>query len=348
MIRWVAIAAAAALAAVDASAATKMTVGNVTSTSSGPLYIAKDKGYFAKAGLDVEIVVFESATDMAPLLATGRLQIAAGAVTVNFFNSLEKEFPVKLMSSRNTSPTYHNLLLRPDLVGTVKTPADLKGRVIASNGRGSITTYEVGKIVESGGLTLKDVDVKIMGFGQMPVALANKAVDAALMIPPLMEIAVGKGVAVKWIWADDIIKAQPVVIAVQQINTDWAAKNDAAMHAYMEQIIRSVQEYCEAYHHGANRAEVVDILSRYSNVKDKDALEKMEWGSRDPEARVFEKSVMDVQDYYFQEKLIDKKFAFKDLVDDRYRAAAVKKVGPFKLVHDDGKPGCRPDSVANR
>ena len=348
MMRRVALAAIAALIAGNAFAATKMVVGNVSSTSSGPVYIAKDKGYFAKAGLDVELIVFESATDMAPLLATGRLQIASGAVTVNFFNSLEKGFPVKLMSSRNTSPTYHNLLLRTDLVGTVKTPADLKGRTIASNGRGSVTTYEVGKIVESAGLTLKDIDIKIMGFGQMPIALANKAVDAALMIPPLMEIAAAKGMAVKWVWADDVIKAQPVVIAVQQFNTDWAAKNDAAMHAYMEAIIRGVHEYCEAYHHGANRAEVVDILSKNSGVTDKDALEKMEWGSRDPEARVFERSVMDIQDYYFQEGLTSKKFALNDFVDDRYRAAAVKKVGPFKLQAKSNKPGCGNLAVASR
>jgi hypothetical protein len=120
------------------------------------------------------------------------------------------------------------------------------------------------------------------------------------------------------------------------------------MHAYMEQIIRGVHEYCNAYHHGPNRAEVVDIISRYSNVNDKNAIENMEWGARDPEARVFERSVMDIQDYYFQEKLTEKKFAFNDFVDDRYRAAAVQKVGPFKLAHDDGKPGCGSGSVASR
>jgi hypothetical protein len=50
----------------------------------------------------------------------------------------------------------------------------LKGKVIASNAHGSVTTYEVGKILETAGLTLKDIEIKILPFGQMGVALANK------------------------------------------------------------------------------------------------------------------------------------------------------------------------------
>ena len=348
MFRVLALAAAAALIAGSASAQTKIVMGNVSSLSSGPIYIAIEKGWFTQAGIDLEIQQFQSSTDMAALLATNRLQIGAGAISVNFFNSLEQGFAVKLIGSRNTSPSFHNLLLRPDLADTVKKPADLKGRSIASNGRGSVTTYEVGKIVESGGLTLKDIELKIMGFGQMPVALTNKAVDAALMIPPLMEATVQKGMAVKWIWADDVIKAQPVVIAAKQVNTDWAAKNEAALYAFMEVIMRGVRAYCDAYHHGPNRAEVVGYLAKHSGVNDPALIENMEWGSRDPDARVFESSVLDIQDYYFQEKLIAKKFTIAEMVDDRFRAAAAKKLGQYQIARDDGKAGCRYERVASR
>lgn len=129
-------------------------MGNVTSLSSGPVYIGIEKDYFANAGIDLEIQTFQSSTEMAALLATNRQQIVAGAVSVNFLNSLEQGFPVKLMSSRNTLSTFHDLLLRTDLAGTVKTPADLKGRLVASNARGAVTTYELGKIIESAGRAL--------------------------------------------------------------------------------------------------------------------------------------------------------------------------------------------------
>jgi hypothetical protein len=83
-------------------------------------------------------------------------------------------------------------------------------------------------------------------------------------------------------------------------------------------------------------------------VNDHALIENMEWGSRDPDARVFETSVLDIQDYYFQEKLIGKKFTIAEMVDDRFRAAAAKKLGQYQIARDDGKAGCRYDRVASR
>lgn len=338
--------AAAALIALsnnvaDAQSRLKIEIGNVSSLSGGPVYIALEKGYFAEAGFDVELHPFASAADMAALLATGRLKIAAGAVSVNFFNSLEQGFPTKIILSRNVSPTYHYLLVRSDLRNVIKGPRDLKGRTIASNARGSITTYEVGKMLEAGGLTLKDVELKFMSFGQMPIGLVNGALDAALMIPPLMEVTVSKGIAFKLLAPEDVVTALPIVIAVKQINTDWAAKNEKAVYTFVEVIMRAVREYCTAYHNGPNRAEVIRHLAKHSGLSDPQAIDQMEWGARDPEGRVFEASVMDVQDFYFKEGLIQKKFAMRDIEDDRYRKAALAKLPPFRLAHDDGKPGCR-------
>ena len=75
-------------------------------------------------------------------------------------------------------------MLRPELKDTVKSLKDLKGRSVASNGQGSVSTYEIGKMLEREGLTLADVDLKIFPFTQMGIAFKNKAIDAALLIPP--------------------------------------------------------------------------------------------------------------------------------------------------------------------
>ena len=47
-----------------------------------------------------------------------------------------------------------------------------------------MSTYELGKMLETAGLTASDVDIKILRFTQMGAAFANKAIDAALVIPP--------------------------------------------------------------------------------------------------------------------------------------------------------------------
>ena len=83
-----------------------------------------------------------------------------------------------------STPIGHNLMLRPDLKDQIKRLKELKGKMIASNGAGSVSTYEVGKMLETDGLTIADVEMKVLPFTQMAVAFNNKAIDAAIVIPP--------------------------------------------------------------------------------------------------------------------------------------------------------------------
>ena len=39
-------------------------------------------------------------------------------------------------------------------------------------------------MLETGGLTIADVDIKILPFPQMRSRFTNKAIDAAIVIPP--------------------------------------------------------------------------------------------------------------------------------------------------------------------
>ena len=347
MIRFLMAAAlslAALLCGADAWAQgrVKIEVGSVPSLSGGPIWIAKEKGYFDEVGLDVNIHPFTSSSgEVAALIATNQLQMVGGALSVGFFNSVDKGIPVKILLSRGTSPAYNILMLRPDLQATVKKAADLKGRPIAIVARGSIIVYQVGKILETGGLTLKDIEAKYMPFTDMAVALQNKAIDAALMIPPLSELVAEKGLAVKFIDSDDAIKVQPAMIAVKQVNTAWAEKNPKAVRDFVYAYERGVRDYCVAYHGGPNRAEIVKILAANTDVHDPALIEKMAWGSRDPYARLFEASLNDIQDFYLKEGLIARRFKMEELVATEYLDEANRKLGPFVLPVASAKAGCR-------
>ncbi|MGE0747267.1 MAG: ABC transporter substrate-binding protein [Rhodospirillales bacterium] len=340
---WTTALAAIALGWLPAAAAdkVKIDVGSVPSLSGGPLYIAKEKGYYDALGLDVEIHRIAGSADAQAMLATNRMQVIAGAVSAGFFNSVEKDLPVTIVLSRNITPTYHNLLVRADLKDVIKTPADLKGRTVMMNARGSIASYEVDAIIAKGGLSLKDIEIKYMPFNQAAVALENKAVDAAMMIPPLSEVIVQKGFAVKFADPDDYVTAKPLLIAVQQMNTDWAAKHPDAAKSFVFATLRGAREYCSAYHGGSNRGEVLKMLAKYSDLNDIAMIDKMDWGARDPLGRVPQNSVMAIQDFYFKQGYIAKKFPFERLVRTDWVDDANRRLGAFSLEKDDGRPGCR-------
>jgi NitT/TauT family transport system substrate-binding protein len=319
----------------------KVVVGDNPSLSGAPLYIALEKGYYGEAGIDVRLEMSGTSSEMAVLLATNRIQVIGGAISAGFFNSLAKELPIGLLMSRATSPYAHYLMIRPDLVGKLREPADLKGRTIAVAARGAILLYELAKVLESAGLSLADVDLKYIPFGQMPTALTSGAVDAALMISPLQDAVEAKGIGVKWINADSRIKVQPVLISVWQMNTDWARQNEGAAKKFVLGTLRGVRDYCNAYHRGPNRDEVTRILAKYSDVKDTGLINRIEWGATDVHGRVFEASVLDIQDTFFREKLVSDKLPIGRIAPAAWVSEVAASLGPFKLARDDGAPGCR-------
>jgi NitT/TauT family transport system substrate-binding protein len=280
-------------------------------------------------------------SDMTVQLATRKLDVIGGAITAGFFNSVSKGLPIGLLMSRATSPYSHYLMIRPELKEKLKDPSDLKGRTIAVVSRGAILVYELIKVLEAGGLTLADVNLKYIPFGQMATALTTGAVDAALMISPLQDAVAAKGIGLKWINADSKIKAQPVLVSVWWTNTDWARENEDAARRFVRGTLRGVRDFCNAYHHGPNRAEVTRILAKYSNVKDTGLIDRIEWGATDPHGRVFEASVADVQDTFFKEKLVDTKVPVNRITPASWVGEVAAALGPFTLAHDDGMPGCR-------
>jgi len=110
-------------------------------------------------------------------------QLIEGGISAGYFNGIEKNLPITIVMDRVSSPLGHNLMLRPDHKGQITRLAQLKGKTIATNGSGAVSTYEVGKMLETDGLTIADVDIKVMPFTQMAIAMRNKAIDAAIVIP---------------------------------------------------------------------------------------------------------------------------------------------------------------------
>jgi hypothetical protein len=80
------------------------------------------------------------------------------------------------------------------------------------------------------------------------------------------------------------------------VNTDWVRQNEGDARKFMFSTLREVRDYCNAYHRGPNRAEATRILAKYSNVKDEALIDRIDWGATDPQGKIDEVSVMDIQD----------------------------------------------------
>jgi len=328
--------------AAPAEAADTVTIGIVPSVPAGATWIAIEKGYFREAGIDVQLEKIDSASNAMALLASGRMQVVEGGLAAGYWNALAQKLPVIMALERGSSPVYHDLLVRPDLAGQIKTIADLKGRTVAIVAPGSSAVYEVGKVLETAGLTLKDIEIKYMPFPQMGVAFANKAIDVADEVPPFGSVILAEKLGAKWIDPDDYITPQPTSFIAYMANTDWTAKNPELARKFFLALVKGGRDYCQAYHDGPNRQEVEDILWKYKAVNDRALLHTMPWQARDPNGRFNMASVLDVQDWYLKEKMINQKEPAERLIDTSYADYAAKQLPPFKVINKDSKlAGCR-------
>jgi NitT/TauT family transport system substrate-binding protein len=184
-------------------------VGAVRSVANVSVYTGIDKGWYKAAGINVEVEDLDASANVISLLATNRLQVVEGGISAGLFNGIEQKYPIVIATDRTSSPLSHKLLVRQDLQGKVKKVSDLKGMRIASNANASVTSYEVGKILETDGVSLGQIDLKIIAFPLMGAAFKNGAIDAALVIQPWGSSLVDEKIAFLFGDTDDYAARDP-------------------------------------------------------------------------------------------------------------------------------------------
>jgi NitT/TauT family transport system substrate-binding protein len=233
-------------------------------------------------------------------------------------------------------------MLRPDLKGQITQLRQLKGKTIATNGQGAVSTYEVGKLLESDGLTINDVDIKVIPFTQYAVAFNNKAIDAAITIPPFTAQLLDGGHAVNFKDPDDTVKPHPLTIAVSMVNTDFAKANRELVRNYYVAYLRGIRDYCQAYHGGAIRPAMIDLAMRTGTETRSELLHKYPWPARSPNGSINLDSMLDMQAWFVKSKMSNSEFPADRIVDKSYVEHAVGKLGPFVLENKDSTlAGCR-------
>jgi NitT/TauT family transport system substrate-binding protein len=197
-------------------------------------------------------------------------------------------------------------------------------------------------VLASAKLTLKDIDGKNLAFSQMAAAMANGALDAAIEVAPFTERMIEQKIGVAWIDPEDYIRPLPMTSVGYIVNQDWAQQNRNTAKRLFLALARAGRDYCQAYHHGPNRAEIIDIFLKYRIGTDRDLLERMAWQARSVNGAFNIDSVLTMQSFFQNEGTIDKTSPAEKLLDPSYASAVEKELGPFKLINTASTlKGCR-------
>jgi len=228
-----------------------------------PLLVAKEKGYFEKAGINVELVELWQSSETLASFASGNVVAAAGGFGPAQMNAVSKGFDFTMIAPLHSErpPLTTPLVVRKALWdnGTVRSVADLKGHTVGLNSKGSATEYWLYQALATGGLTPNDVDVVAMPFPDAGVAMANGALDASLLGEPYATQFEQQGAIVRL--AQDFVNDFQVTAVY--FDTRFAADNRPNIEAFLAAYLQGARDL---QGDGYRSADNLAILEKYTRV----------------------------------------------------------------------------------
>jgi len=253
----------------------KARIGVLRLSSSAPVFIAQDKGYFRKAGLDIELKFFDAAQPIAVATASGDVDFGVTAFTAGLYN-LAGKGTLKVIGGMSREKAGYPLIgyfaSNKAYEAGLKTPKDLAGKRIAVTQVGSSFHYSLGLLADKYGFKLSDVKiVPLQSLSNAAAALKGETVDAALLPVSTARKLMDDGGAklLGWVgdetpWQLGAVFASPKALANKTLVTKLLAALERADSEYHDVILASVKDGKAAVNDKTRP--LLEIIAKYTNL----------------------------------------------------------------------------------
>ena len=167
----------------------KVVVGVLPFSSSGPVFLALDRGYFRDEGLDVDLALFQAAPPIAMATAADEVTFGVTAITAAAFN-LAAENRIKFVAGQAQEKKGHsgNLILvtKEAYDRGIDSLEELFEQPFGLTQMGSPSHYQLGQLADGQGIESGDLDIR--AFQTLPnlvAALKSAAITWAIIAPPI-------------------------------------------------------------------------------------------------------------------------------------------------------------------
>ncbi len=255
--------AATALPASALAADRKIKVGALRFTSHAGSFVAVERGYFADAGLDVELVFFQAAQPMAVAIASGDIDYGITAMTGGLI-SLAQKGAVRIiggaLAEEKGIDGQQILVSDAAFKAGITRPSQLGGRSYGVTQTGSSFHYIGSQIAKTEGFELSYKPLQKVGA--LIGALKSGQIDAWNIVPHIAKPLAASG-------AVHIIGAVQDYIPDYQVTTVFTSTKNAAgeralTEAFLAAFSRGVADYNAAMiGNGGGQDDMVDLIHKY-------------------------------------------------------------------------------------
>jgi len=343
LVTCVAVAVMLASGGSGARAADRIRIGEGPFITGGAFYVARDKGYFGKLGLEIDTRSFIDGAMAVPSMVSGELDMTFMTANASLFNSIAKGAPLVIILDRgnNRAGFAYTLVnvtqaLHEQGVKSMADFAKLKGRKMGVGALGSINQYNLAKALIKVGLDpAKDVQwvvnvsqpdlMKMLGQGQVD------ATDLAWQFGVFAEQN-------KWgpIVATGDQMVPGAAIGMFAARKDFLEKNRDVVVRFAMAYLHAAKEFNAAAQAPDKHADVVEILAKNTALNKPELVKAIapHWSYVNEDGMPLVESIMEMQDFWsgkyfsFVEKKVTPEQLF-DLAIAKEATARLAKEKPF-------------------
>jgi NitT/TauT family transport system substrate-binding protein len=303
----------------------KAKVGVLRLSSSAPVFIAQDKGYFRDAGLDVELKFFDAAQPIAVAVTSGDIDFGVTAFTAGLYN-LAGKGALKVIGGMSREKPGYPLIgyfaSNKAYAAGLTTPKDLAGKRVAVTQVGSSFHYSLGLLADKYGFKLNEIKVlPLQSLSNAAAALKGETVDAALLPVSTARTLIDSGGAklLGWVgdetpWQLGAVFASSKALTDKPLVTRLLTALDRADREYHDAILAAVVDGKAPIN--ATTKPLLEIIAKYTNLP----LEQVVGNCAyiDPEGRLDVKDVANQVSWLQAQGFVDQGFAADAIIAKDY------------------------------
>ncbi|SFD54642.1 NitT/TauT family transport system substrate-binding protein [Sulfitobacter brevis] len=303
----------------------KITVGALRFTSHSASFVAVERGYFADAGLDVELRFFEAAQPMAVAVASGDVDYAVTSISGGLVSLAQKGAVKVIGGGLQEEPGIDGqkiLVSDAAFQAGVTAPSMLDGKSFGMTQAGSSFHYMGSKMAQAEGIEMSFKPLQKVGA--VIGALKSGQIDAWAIVPHIAKPLAGSG-------AVHIIGDVATYLPDYQVTTVFTSAKNASDEKEMTQnfiagFSKGVADYNAAMIERTGgdeaEAEMVDLIHKYvyaDQPREKAAKSIINGTMRLNEGAALNvASVADQLSWFQSEGLVDADITMETLVDTSY------------------------------
>ncbi|HEX3972399.1 MAG TPA: ABC transporter substrate-binding protein [Stellaceae bacterium] len=306
-----------------AAQAENIKIGILKTTSSGPIFIASAKGYFAAEGLEAELVTFESAQPVAVAAASGAIDFGNAGFTGGFYG-LAGDGALRIVSGGASEiPGYHNqafLASNKAWAAGLRSLKDMPGHSFAVSQIGSPPHYAMGLAAQKYGFDLKSV--RILPLQSIPAteaALTGGQADASGATGSLAGVILARGDAKLLGYMGD---ETPYQLSGTFTSRKTADERGDTVRRFLSALNKGYRDYYDAFiqdgkrHDGPTAPEMLAIVAKGTGQKPDDTAKGLPY--IDAKGRVDVADIGRQYEWYKAQGMIKGAAAPATIIDRRY------------------------------